>query len=136
MIIKFIVKDSKYTQIIERYLEDGGPFVLTYHTNKAEYEHFKELVKKLKNSKCYTEEYCFCKEFIEPIIYKNFTNYIEMSAKNSNWKTQRFTSQKLNDYKDVILKEIKVQVKDIIIPKPKANTEVYYIDFIRQTITI
>ena len=59
-----------------------------------------------------------------------------MSAKNSNWKTQRFTSQKLNDYKDVILKEVKIQVKDIIIPKPKANTEVYYIDFIRQTITI
>lgn len=136
MIIKFIVKDSKYAQIIERYLEDGGPYVLTYHNNKAEYEHFKEIVKKLKNSKCYTEEYFSYKEVIEPIIYKNFRNYIEMSTKNSNWKTPRFDVKKLANYKDILLKDLKIQVKDIIIPKPKANTEVYYIDFIRQTITI
>ena len=136
MIIKFKVKDSKYTQIIERYLEDGGPFVLTYHNNKAEYEHFNGIVKKLKNSKCYTEEYCSYKAVLEPIIYKNFTNYIEMSTQNKKWKTPRFDVNKLAKYKDNILKEVKIQVKDIIIPKPKGNTEVYYIDFIRQTITI
>lgn len=136
MIIKFKVKDSKYTQIIGRYLEDGGPFVLTYHNNKAEYEHFMEVVQKLKDSKCYTEEYNSYKGILEPIIYKNFANYIEMSTQNKKWKTPRFTAKTLNDYKDIILKEVKIQVKDIIIPKPKANTEVYYIDFIRQTITI
>lgn len=45
MIIRATLKTNLYTQILERYFDDGRPFVLKYYNSKKEYEQFnKEVV--------------------------------------------------------------------------------------------
>ena len=49
MIIVVKIKDSYYMQIIEKYFDDGGPFIATNYNNNKEYKQF------LKDIKTYNE---------------------------------------------------------------------------------
>ena len=133
MIIRFTLKTSYYTQIIERFFDDKGPFVLANHNSKAEYEQFMKDVKQL-NSGFYGKK--DLKPKLEETIKQTFINYINNVTKMSNWKTVRFNTEKLQRCKDDIFKNIDIKLVDLFVDRSKNQEVVFYIDWISNYITM
>ena len=70
MIIRATLKSNIYTQIIEKYFDDGGPFVQTYYNSKHEFEKFKRNIKKLYNYNFCSSEKEMFKPFLVTTIFK------------------------------------------------------------------
>ena len=136
MIIKMTLNESHLTQIIERYFDDGGPFVQMWHNSNEEYKQFKKDLEKLHRYKfCSSEKESF-KVHLENIIKQTFINYINSISNNNNWKTERFNSKRILQYKETILKQLEVKLVNLIIDKSFNNKVVYYFDYINKYITV
>lgn len=135
MIIKFTLNNSKYTQIIERYFDYGGPFVITYYNSDKEYKNFLKDVKTLNDFKYFSSEKEEFKTHIVKIIKQNFINYINRINENNIKNINRFNAKTLI-HKQIILKNINISLVNLIVDKSRNNEVVYYIDFIRKYITV
>ena len=136
MIIKFTLNNSKYTQIIERYFDYGGSFVITYYNSDKEYKNFLKDVKTLNNFKYFSSEKEEFKTHIVKIIKQNFINYINRINENNIRNIKGFNTKKLLIHKQIILKNINISLVNLIVDKSRNNEVVYYIDFIRKYITV
>ena len=134
MIIVVKIKDSYYMQIIEKYFDDGGPFIATNYNNNKEYKQF------LKDVKTYNE-FSF-KSSGKRIYRKTLANNIKENLKNylnninENWQTTNFNYSKIQKNKEHLLSELTITIADIICGTSKNRTWLYYIDFIRQYIIL
>lgn len=136
MIIRFTLKYALYSQIIERYFDDGGPFVLTNYNSKAEYEQFLKDVKQLNNYKfCSIEKEDF-KHKLQETIKQTFINYINNITESSSWKTEAFSAEKLQIHKENIFNNIDIKVVNLITDRSKNHQVVFYIDWINNYITL
>lgn len=136
MIIRATLKSNLYTQIIERYFDDGGPFVQTYYNSKHEYEKFKKDLKKLSNYNFCSSEKEMFKAILATTIYKNFINYINAIEENSKWKTEKFNTEKVIRHKEFILKNIDIKLVNLIVDASFNKEVVFYIYQINQYITM
>ena len=136
MIIRATLKSNIYTQIIEKYFDDGGPFVQTYYNSKHEFEKFKKDVKKLYNYNFGCSEKEMFKPFLATTIYKNFINYINTIEENSNWKTERFSAEEFIRNKKFILKNIDIKLVNLIVDTSFNKEVVFYIHQINKYITL
>lgn len=136
MIIRATLKTNLYTQIIERYFDDGGPFVLEYFNSKMKYEEFKKCIKKLNKFQLCSKEKEIFKINMEETIKENFFNYIDKINENSNWKTERFEPKDIIKYKRFICRNFEVKIVNVITDTYRNNEVVFYIDFIKQYITL
>ena len=136
MIIRATLKSNLYTQIIEKYFDDGGPFVQTYYNSKYVYEKFKKDVKKLYNYHFSSSEKKILKLKLTKVIHKNFINYINAINENTNWKTERFSAEKVIRYKEFILKNIDIRLVNLIVDASFNKEVVFYIHQINQYITL
>ena len=133
MIIKYTLKDNDFTQVIEKYLEEFGPFYVFNYTKYNELDEFKKLLKqyddyndKYNEEKEITkEEYNKIKFQLHNILMTNFAKYITDIKPNSNWSTDGFNAQELQEDKDYILKNIKISIVKSI-PDQWENGEVVY----------
>ena len=136
MIIRATLKTNLYTQILERYFDDGGPFVLKYYNSKKEYEQFNKYVKQFYNYRFVAKDKQILKTKLADIIRKNFINYINSIKEKSNWHTERFYPQKIIQYKDFILRNFEVKLVDLIMDTSFNKEVVFYIHQINQYITL
>lgn len=136
MIIRFTLKTNLYTQIIEKYLDDGGPFVITYHNSQKEYKQFKRNVKTLNNDAWYAREKKNLQSEVSEVIKQNFFNYINSIDINSKWRTPRFDAQKINTYKDFIFRHFEVKIVNLLVDSSYNHEVVFYIDRINDYITL
>lgn len=136
MIIRFTLKTNLYTQIIEKYFDDGGPFIATYHNSQKEYKQFKKDVKTLNNGNLRVEEKRNIQDKLTEVIKQNFMNYINSIDMNSNWKTSRFDAQRINTYKDFIFRNFEVKIVNLIVDSFYKHEVVFYIDRINDYITL
>ena len=130
MIIVVKIKDSYYMQIIEKYFDDGGPFIATNYNNNKEYKQV------LKDVKTYNE-FGFkssgkqnYRKTLANSIKENLKNYLNNI--NENWQTTNFNYSKIQKNKEHLLNELTITIADIICGTSKNRTWLYYIDFIRQ----
>lgn len=136
MIIEMTLFNNDYTQIIQKYFDEGGPFVSTFYNSEAEYRKFLKDVKDLNKFRYSTSEKEEFKKHLEEMIKQNFINYINNIDENSNWKTKRYSAKKLQMHKEDIFRRITVKLKNLIWDKPKNNEVVYYFDYLREYITL
>lgn len=136
MIIRATLKTNLYTQILERYFDDGGPFVLKYYNSKKEYEQFNKYVKQFYNYRFGATDKQILKTKLADIIRKNFINYINAIKENSNWSTERFYPKKIIQYKDFIIRNFEIRLVDIIVDTSFNKEVIYYIHQINQYITL
>lgn len=115
---------------------NGGPFVSTYYNSKTKYKTFLKNVTRLNNYKYCSSEKEEFKDCIEKAIQENFINYINIIDKNSRWKTERFKAKDIIRYKDFIFTNLEVKVVNLITDTFRNHEVVFYIDFIRQYITL
>lgn len=131
MIVKYTFKDNDFTQIIERYLDEFGPFgrwvsggnvdritdlMKIYDKHNDKYEEEKELSK---------EAFLTMKNELLKELYHHFIAYINSIQENSEWETEGFNARGLVDNKEYIIDNIKINlVKNI--PDQWENGEVVY----------
>lgn len=136
MIIRTTLKSNLYTQILERYFDDGGPFVLKYYSSKKEYDQFKKYVKQFHNYRFGASDKQILKSKLANIIKQNFINYINSIDEKSNWHTERFYPKKIIQYKDFILRNFEIKLVDLIVDTSFNKEVVFYIYQINQYITL
>lgn len=136
MIIRVTLKNNLYTQIIERYFDDGGPFVLTYYNSKKEYEKFNKYVKKFYNYKFAAADKQILKSKLADMIKENFKNYINRINEKSKWYTERFSPKKIIQYKNLIFSNFEVKIVDLIVDTSFNKEVVFYIHQINKYITL
>lgn len=133
MIIKYTFNDNDFTQVIEKYLEEFGPF---YAFNYNMYNGLDEFKKLLNQYDDYMDKYSEDKELTKEefnklknklliILKDNFTNYINNIRINSNWHTDGLDAIDLQNSKNYILKNIKISIVKSI-PDQWENGEVVY----------
>ena len=149
MIIEISLFNNEYTQIIQKYFDEGGPFVSTFYNSEAEYRNFLKDVKELNKFRYFLAEKKELKNYAILELHKiksvneiekekikqNFINYINSIDENSKWKTKVYSAKKMQKHKEDILKRINVRLKNLIFDKPKNNEFVYYFDYLREYIT-
>lgn len=135
MIIEMTLFNNDYTQIIQKYFDEGGPFVSTFYNAETEYRKFLKNVKELNKFRYSTTEKEEFKKHLEEMIKQNFINYINSIDENCKWKTKRYTAKKLQLHKEDIFNRITVKLKNLIWDRPKNNEVVYYFDYLREYIT-
>ena len=133
MIVKYTFNDNDFTQVIEKYLDEFGPFYYFNYTTAEEMNGFSKLVAKYDNyNDKYNEEkdltkdeYKKLKEKIVKLLILNFKRYIENIKPDSFWHTEGITAKDLLECKDYILNNIKVSIVKSI-PDQWENGEVVY----------
>ena len=133
MIIKYTFNDNDFTQIIEKYLDEYGPFYAFNYKSIEEMNGFSNLVRQYDNyNDKYNEEkgltndeYKKLKDKILKLLNLNFRRYIENISPNSNWSTPGFNAKDLQEEKDYIFDEIKISLVKSI-PDQWENGEVVY----------
>ena len=134
MIILAMIKNKHYMQVIKKYFDDGGPFVVTNYKSEKDYKEF------LKDVEIYNDfgfrqkgehEH---KQMLEQEIKENFINYLDNIDKN--WKTPAFDYERIQKNKDHLLKQLTIRVTDLIYGSSKNRTWLYYIDIIRRYVIL
>ena len=134
MIIVVKIKDSYYMQIIEKYFDDGGPFIATNYNNNKEYKQFLKDVKTYNEFSFKSSRKQNYRKTLANSIKKNLKNYLNNI--NENWQTTNFNYSKIQKNKEHLLNELTITIADIICGTSKNRTWLYYIDFIRQYIIL
>lgn len=144
MIIKYTFNDNDFTQVIEKYLEEFGPF---YAFNYNMYNGLDEFKKLLSQYDDYMDKYSEDKELTKEefnklknklliILKDNFTNYINNIRINSNWHTDGLDAIDLQNSKNYILKNIKISIVKSIPDQWENGEVVYYITSNQKYITM
>ena len=123
MIIRITLESHKLTQIIEKYFDDGGCFVVTNYSSAEDYKEFMKNVESY-NRYSMSPQRTKLKEKLEEDIKQNFINYINNI--NSNWKTELFDYQKIIPYNDIIFRNIDVSLRDLIFDRSWNREVVFY----------
>ena len=134
MIIVVKIKDSYYMQIIEKYFDDGGPFIATNYNNNKEYKQFLKDVKTYNVFSFKSSRKQNYRKTLANSIKENLKNYLNNI--NENWQTTNFNYSKIQKNKEHLLSELTITIADIICGTSKNRTWLYYIDFIRQYIIL
>lgn len=132
MIIRYTFNDNDYTQIIEKYIEEFGPFARWVPNSnvdkiielKTQYDNYND--KYMSQERDITKgQYINLKKRLTIELYKHFKAYINNIQENSNWSTSGFDAKHLIESKDYILKNIKIKLVRNI-PDQWENGEVTY----------
>lgn len=134
MIIVVKIKDSYYMQIIEKYFDDGGPFIATNYNNNKEYKQFLKDVKTYNEFSFKSSRKQNYRKTLANSIKENLKNYLNNI--NENWQTTKFNYSKIQKNKEHLLSKLTITIADIICGTSKNRTWLYYIDFIRQYIIL
>ena len=134
MIIVVKIKDSYYMQIIEKYFDDGGPFIATNYNNNKEYKQFLKDVKTYNEFSFKSSRKQNYRKTLANSIKENLKNYLNNI--NENWQTTNFNYSKIQKNKEHLLSKLTITIVDIICGTSKNRTWLYYIDFIRQYIIL
>lgn len=131
MIVKYTFKDNDFTQIIERYLDEFGPFgrwvpggnvdritdlMKIYDKHNDKYDEEKELS---------NEAFLTMKNELLKELYHHFIAYINSIQENSKWETEGFTAKHLVENREYIIDNIKISLVKSI-PDQWENGEVVY----------
>ena len=133
MIIKYTFNDNDFTQVIEKYLDEFGPFYSFNYPTFEGIKHFKNLLEKYDDYKdkynedkdITLEEFKEIKSKLLVILKANFIQYISNIGPNSNWSTDGIDAKELQDNKEYILNNIKIKIVNNI-PDQWENREVVY----------
>lgn len=144
MIIKYTFNDNDFTQVIEKYLEEFGPFYAFNYNMYNGLDEFKKLLSqyddymdKYSEDKGLTkEEFNKLKNKLLIILKDNFTNYINNIRINSNWHTDGLDAIDLQEAKEYILKNIKIKIVKSIPDQWENGEVVYYITSNQKYITM
>lgn len=144
MIIKYTFNDNDFTQVIEKYLEEFGPFYAFNYNMYNGLDEFKKLLSqyddymdKYSEDKGLTkEEFNKLKNKLLIILKDNFTNYINNIRINSNWHTDGLNAIDLQNSKNYILKNIKIKIVKSIPDQWENGEVVYYITSNQKYITM
>lgn len=131
MIVKYTFKDNDFTQVIEKYLDEFGPFgrwvpgadvdritnlMKIYNNHNDKYMEEKEISK---------EAFLTMKNELLKELYKHFLAYIDSIQENSNWSTDGINAKHLQETKEYIRDNIDISLVDNI-PDQWENGEVVY----------
>lgn len=136
IIIKYTLEDNYYTQIIEKYIEEGSAFVSTYHNSEEEYKQFLKDVEECNRCKFASDEKEILKIKIQNVIEQNFRNYINKVCRNKNWHTASYTTSYIQKHKKIFINNFQAKIVNLIVDKSFNNEVVYYFEDIRKYITI
>ena len=131
MIIRYTFNDNDFTQIIEKYLEEFGPYgrwidndladvIITLGRQYNDYNDKYNEEKKMNKG-----EYLNLKKRITLALYRHFIAYIDSIAENSNWSTPGFDAKHLNEDAQYIKDNINIKLVRNI-PDQWENGEVVY----------
>ena len=134
MIIVARLKDDYYMQVLEKYFDDGGPFVATNYIGVEEYKQFLKDVKTHNEFSFKSSRKQNYRKTLANSIKENLKNYLNNI--NENWQTTNFNYSKIQKNKEHLLNELTITIADIICGTSKNRTWLYYIDFIRQYIIL
>lgn len=126
MIIEYTLKDNDYTQVIEQYLEEYGPFLAIFFSTIDEHIEFKKDIARYDNLKNNSPEQKELKSKLTKTLKQKFKAYINSIAENSNWNTGAITAKELIDSRPYILKNIKIKIVHSITDKWQNDEVVYY----------
>jgi len=126
MIIEYTLKDNDYTQVIEQYLEEYGPFLAIFFSTIDEHIEFKKDVARYDDLKNNSPEQKELRTKLNKILKQKFKAYINSIAENSNWNTGAITAKELIDSRPYILKNIKIKIVHSITDKWQNGEIVYY----------
>lgn len=126
MIIKYTFKDNDYTQIIEKHLEEYGPYFAMLYDTIREHREFIDSVRKYNEMSITNPEKKELKQKLIRIIKQAFKNYINSIQPNSKWQTDGFNAEELNKSKQYIFENIKIDIVNSISDKWQNGEVVYY----------
>lgn len=126
MIIKYTFKDNDYTQIIEKHLEEYGPYLGMLYSTIDDYIEFKDNVTKYDEMSNNDPKRKELKQKLINIIKQVFKNYINSIKPNSKWQTDGINAEDLNDSKQYIFENIKIDIVNSISDKWQNGEVVYY----------
>lgn len=127
MIIKYTLKDNDFTQVIEQYLEEYGPFLAIHFRTLDDYIEFKKDVSRYGELPINSQEQKKLKEKLTETIKQRFKDYINSIKENSNWHTEGMTAKDLIESKGYIFNNIKIEIVNSITDKWQNGEVVYYI---------
>ena len=128
------LKDVYYMQFLEKYFDDGGPFVATNYTDAEEYKQFLKDVKTYNEFSLKSSGKQEHRELLANKVKENITNYLNNI--NDTWKTTAFDYEKIQRDKEHLLNQLHITIANLIYATTKNRTCLYYIDFIRQYIIL
>lgn len=129
-----MIKNNHYMQVIKKYFDDGGPFVVTNYKSEKDYKEFLKDVEIYNDFGFRQKGQQKHKQMLEQKIKENFINYLDNIDKN--WKTPAFDYEKIQKHKEYLLKQLTIKVTDLIYGKSKNRTWLYYIDIIRRYVIL
>lgn len=132
MIIKYTFNDNDWTQVIEKYMEEFGPFYAMNFYNYDKYTELRESIMKYDNyidecSELTEEEFNLLKRRINELLYQSFRNYISNIKENSNWQTDGIDAKELQYNKEWVMTNIKITIEDSLTDKNQNGEVVYFI---------
>lgn len=126
MIIKYTFKNNDYTQIIEKHLEEYGPFLITLHKTIDDSIDFKNNVMRYDEMAVTNPEKKELKQKLIRTIKQAFKKYINSIRPNSKWQTDGLNAEELNNSKQYIIENIKIDIVNSISDKWQNGEVVYY----------
>lgn len=144
MIIKYTFNDNDYTQVIEKYLEEFGPFYSFNYSNYKELDEFKKLLRQYddymdkynEDKELTKEEFKKVKLELHDILLSNFVEYIRKIKSNSSWHTEGMNAEDLQESKEYIFRNIKIYIVKSIPDQWENGEVVYYITSNQKYITM
>ena len=134
MIIVARLKDDYYMQVLEKYFDDGGPFVATNYIDEEEYKQFFFFFKTYNEFTFKSPGKREHRELLAKKVKENLTRYLNNI--NENWTTTTFDYERIQKDKEHLLNQLHITIADLIYATTKNRTCLYYIDFIRQYIIL
>ena len=134
MIIVARLKDDYYMQVLEKYFDDGGPFVATNYTDAEEYKQFLKDVKTHNEFNFKSSGQREHRKLLANKVKENLTRYLNNI--NENWTTTAFDYERIQKNKEHLLNRLQIEIADLIVGTSKNGTWLYYIDFIRKYIIL
>lgn len=126
MIIKYTLNDNDFTQVIETHLEEYGPFLAMLYDTIREHIEFQDNVRKYDEMSINDPKRKKLKQKLVKAIYKAFKKYINSIKINSNWQTDGMNAEDLNDSKQYIFENIKIDIVNSISDNWQNGEVVYY----------
>lgn len=148
MIIKYSFGDNDFTQVLEKYLDEFGPFYGFNYDNDTDRRKFMESIKAIddyhfslsvENSldDVITEqEYETLKSKLIELLKENFKTYINNIKPNSNWCTEGMDSEHLQECKDYMFNNLNVDIVRFATDDWDNGETVYYFTSNQKYVTL
>ena len=135
MIVKYTFNDNDFTQVIEEYLRELGPFYAFNYPSFTGLNEFKELLRQYDNynDKYYMEkditkeEYKEIKKKLHTILKANIIQYMANVKPGSGWSTDGMEAEDLIRNLEYLINNIKVSIVKSVPDQWENGEVVYYI---------